>query len=341
LRTCESLRLTTAKNEAEEPFYTGPTTSRGALGLAKTAGLEAGSGIKSTFDKQRKQPYRFVIFCLTGNRPTKTKGFFSMCAVSLCPTAHDPVLAVWTHLLSGVLSTLGRMERLANCRRAPARRYYDESLATFLGAEEAHAAIQLVHHLVWNDWVKGAPEAQELDLLLHLSTCGQHGRSGLCPDSFRAFIPDGATEEDGRLFTAQVRGALERLRSRHADQLCRPVANSQHLQLSSRACQIRDLIEREFGDPNLSLKNLGKRFRLSERHLSRLFKSLTGKKVHDYLRDTRMAKAATLLANPDYNIKFIAAATGYKDCSHFCREFRRYIGCTPGEFRRTAGAAAH
>src|SRR5206468_2665641 len=35
-----------------------------------------------------------------------------------------------------------------------------------------------------------------------------------------------------------------------------------------------------------------------------------------------------------------ALAAGYSDQSHFIREFRRFVGCTPGEFLRTAEGLA-
>lgn len=250
------------------------------------------------------------------------------------PIMQSPVAAVWTHLLSGMFSSLGRMQRLANCWEDSVGRYCDNALAESLGAEETDSAIRLLHYLIWSDWVKGSVETYEIDLILYLKNACDGAAYLLVEwthtESFLTFVPDSATEDERRLFATNMRGALERLRTLRLDE---SRSNFEKLQQNRHVQQIRDLIEREYADPDLSLKKLSKRVRLSERHLSRLFKSLTGKNVRHYLRDVRMAQAVTLLANADCDIKFVAAATGYKDCSHFGRDFRKWRGCTPGEFR--------
>ena len=59
-----------------------------------------------------------------------------------------------------------------------------------------------------------------------------------------------------------------------------------------------------------------------------------------YIEQARMDRARTLLQRTDDPIKQVAALVGYVDVHHFTRVFTRHVGCPPGVFRRTGGAAA-
>ncbi len=72
---------------------------------------------------------------------------------------------------------------------------------------------------------------------------------------------------------------------------------------------------------------------LSQYHLCRLFRSLTGMTIRQYLTKERIRTAKQLLAATDTSIPEIAALLRFCDQSHFTLTFRKQEGMTPKEFR--------
>ena len=69
-------------------------------------------------------------------------------------------------------------------------------------------------------------------------------------------------------------------------------------------------------------------------HLQFLYKQKFGISCMDDVIDARLRKAKDLLFYTDQNISEIAEQCGYKNVEHFCRQFRKCIGITPGRFRK-------
>ncbi len=122
--------------------------------------------------------------------------------------------------------------------------------------------------------------------------------------------------------------------------------------LISSMKQAQELLESSSGDKNrllvenakkyieehmsedLSLENVSRIFFFSSRYFARLFKEYTGKSYSDYVNDTKMEIAKQYLANTDFNIGEIARRIGYDDQGHFGRNFKKYTGMKPSEFRK-------
>lgn len=90
--------------------------------------------------------------------------------------------------------------------------------------------------------------------------------------------------------------------------------------------------------PDFSLGLLAKQANLSSRHLGRLFHKHTGRPFRQYLRETRLQRAADLL-NQLHDVKAVAAAVGYSSRTHFDHDFRARFGCTPAHFKNSRTAA--
>jgi AraC family transcriptional regulator len=72
-------------------------------------------------------------------------------------------------------------------------------------------------------------------------------------------------------------------------------------------------------------------------YFARSFRNYFGCSVTEYLRWRRIQRAAAAISATTRTLSSIAAEAGYSDHAHMCREFRRSIGVSPGEFRaRTA-----
>ena len=65
-----------------------------------------------------------------------------------------------------------------------------------------------------------------------------------------------------------------------------------------------------------------------------LYKQQFGVSCMDDVIDFRLRKAKDLLAYTGHSIAEIAEQCGYKNTEHFCRQFRKNAGTTPGRFRK-------
>lgn len=67
----------------------------------------------------------------------------------------------------------------------------------------------------------------------------------------------------------------------------------------------------------------------------RRFRAATGLPLHQYVLQSRMASARTLLGETDLTIKAVAERLGYDNVYFFSRQFRQYLHVTPGAYRKS------
>jgi YesN/AraC family two-component response regulator len=89
-----------------------------------------------------------------------------------------------------------------------------------------------------------------------------------------------------------------------------------------------------FAEP-VTLSEVARQAGLSRFHFCRLFHHETGVPFHDYLHDLRVTQAKTLLTDRYLTVTEVAYAVGFNDLSHFDRTFRRMIGRSPSEYRKS------
>lgn len=87
----------------------------------------------------------------------------------------------------------------------------------------------------------------------------------------------------------------------------------------------------------VSLDELGKIAGLSKYHLLRAFTRETGITPYSYLETLRIDRAKALLRRGDTPAE-AALAAGFSDQSHLTNAFKRFIGLTPGQYRRIFAA---
>lgn len=70
-------------------------------------------------------------------------------------------------------------------------------------------------------------------------------------------------------------------------------------------------------------------------HLNALCQDLLGKTAGELIRDRVLLEAKRLLTNADLSVTEIAYDLNFTDNSYFNRFFKKYVGCTPDEFRKS------
>jgi transcriptional regulator GlxA family with amidase domain len=92
------------------------------------------------------------------------------------------------------------------------------------------------------------------------------------------------------------------------------------------------LMERAIGTP-CGLETIARDVGLSLRQFERLFVKEFGVTPKQYMMAMRLRYARWLLLNTPQSVTEIAFETGFADCSHFVRSFRRAFGLSPGGLR--------
>jgi AraC family transcriptional regulator of adaptative response / methylphosphotriester-DNA alkyltransferase methyltransferase len=83
-----------------------------------------------------------------------------------------------------------------------------------------------------------------------------------------------------------------------------------------------------------SLEELAEELYVNKYYLARTFKELAGVTLLEYHNQLRCEKSIEYLHNPDYNLAYISSMIGYSSSSHYIRNFKKYYGCTPIEYRK-------
>jgi two-component system response regulator YesN len=108
--------------------------------------------------------------------------------------------------------------------------------------------------------------------------------------------------------------------------------NDTHLKIVE---QINQFISEMYGDADLNLYRIAEIVERPEKHISQLFKEVTGTNLSDHLEKVRMDHAAQLLSKNQYTVDEIAARVGYNSSHSFRRAFKRVWGVSPSSYRQS------
>lgn len=84
----------------------------------------------------------------------------------------------------------------------------------------------------------------------------------------------------------------------------------------------------------LTLSEIGRMVHMSEFHMCRVFRRLTGSPIHRYRDHLRVRRAMELLEDPAQRTADIALTVGFSSESHLSDAFLRETGTRPSRFRR-------
>ena len=177
------------------------------------------------------------------------------------------------------------------------------------------------------------------------SSATEHILKELC-QSRVIHIPKNNSERIERLFI-RIRNEFEK-RGKYSDTLL----NTYIVELSTLLCRhkaeyksttpginediyaISRFIRTNF-NKEITLKSLSRDFAISESHLSRRFKEVSGIGINEYITYVRIMNAEKLLKSRKLPITEVASACGYNDSNYFSTVFKKIKGITPLKYSKS------
>jgi signal transduction histidine kinase/DNA-binding response OmpR family regulator len=98
--------------------------------------------------------------------------------------------------------------------------------------------------------------------------------------------------------------------------------------------KLLDVVNKNIGNHEFSVNDLGKEVGMSKSQLHRKLKALVNMSATRFIRTVRMHRAMELLQNDAANIAEIAFMVGYDDPGYFTKSFRNFFGKLPSEVTR-------
>ncbi|MCR8632748.1 response regulator transcription factor [Paenibacillus radicis (ex Xue et al. 2023)] len=101
--------------------------------------------------------------------------------------------------------------------------------------------------------------------------------------------------------------------------------------------KIIEYVNRHY-DKELTLKGMAKYVNMGEQYLSGLFKKKTGEQFIQYVQRIRIERACYCLAETELRVAEICEQVGFVHLNYFLKQFKKWTGVTPSEFRESKKA---
>lgn len=128
--------------------------------------------------------------------------------------------------------------------------------------------------------------------------------------------------------TAQLPRFMEQIIRRY----CRLVQEHTYPKLKPLTNLAVTYIKEHLAD-NLTVKDTAKALTVNANYLSTLFHQQLGMTFIDFVNRERTNQAAALLKHTNLQIQQIAATVGYNNTSYFAKQFLKFQGATPSQYR--------
>ena len=96
--------------------------------------------------------------------------------------------------------------------------------------------------------------------------------------------------------------------------------------------KFEEVVLKHISDPEFTVVTLGNELNLSRSQLFRKFREITGNNPSDFIRITRLKKAAEIILNQNIGVNELAYEVGFTSPSHFITSFRKFFGTTPKQY---------
>ena len=105
------------------------------------------------------------------------------------------------------------------------------------------------------------------------------------------------------------------------------------VQTDSRIAEAFEHLEKNFNDPNFTVKKWSQLVFLSPSHFSKLFVEHTQEAPSIHIQRFRLQQAQKLMCTTDFTLAQIALDCGYNDSNYFSRIFKKTFSLTPSEWQ--------
>ena len=128
---------------------------------------------------------------------------------------------------------------------------------------------------------------------------------------------------------------------KNREQLCRHFMESPFIKADTIAqskadkqfiSKLEEYVARHLENPDLSVDDMAGAMNMGRAHFFRKMKGVLGIGPNEYLRLTRLKKAAALLQEKEYGIVEIAYMVGFSTPSYFSSCFKKQFGVLPKDF---------
>jgi AraC family transcriptional regulator len=150
-------------------------------------------------------------------------------------------------------------------------------------------------------------------------------------------VNDELSAEGGgdRLAAESLANVLAVYLIRHACALRPPARRTDGVLSRAKLQTVIEYVD-EYLDTDLTVAQLAAVVHLSVYHFGRQFKAATRVPPHQYVLARRVERALQLMRDSDLPLVDIAASAGFSDQSKLSTHFKRAVGLTPRQFRKSA-----
>lgn len=99
---------------------------------------------------------------------------------------------------------------------------------------------------------------------------------------------------------------------------------------------VTEYIDRSLGE-ELRVEKIAAVCGMSYSGFAKKFRELYGMSCKEYIERMRIYKVEEFLMFTDFDLNYISQETGFSDCSHLIKSFKKYRGVTPKQFRLNRG----
>ncbi len=126
---------------------------------------------------------------------------------------------------------------------------------------------------------------------------------------------------------------LDKIHDKMIREYCLLVQNKARNKYSTLIQNVLNYIDFNLSQ-QLTLSILADYSNVSSPYLSKIFKKEVGTTITDYITNRRIHESLRLLSMTNMQIQDISSYVGILDFNYYAKTFKKYIGCTPTEYRK-------